>query len=182
MNSFNFKSTNDDFRNSGIDFSKPVVVAVEPAQTGRGYNALIVQKMTNVPSSKEAVGGKPANAILAAVKQASFEAAGMDTQYYARTFQWYEEGKQPEVGEILSNNRLIVYDTTNPSDLDGITLKPENSIRQDKQGNQLTVGGKLVYRVHLLSKVSDNLPHTVLMVDTKEDKTFSEVKSTSKIS
>jgi hypothetical protein len=182
MNEFNFNSKNEDFLSSGLDFSKPVVVAVEPAQSGRGFNALIVQKLINVPSSKEGTSVQPANAILAKIKQASFDLSGTEFAYFGRTFQWYDNGKEPQVGDVLTDYTIIAYDTTNVSDLEGIILKPENSVRQNKAGETLTVSGLPVYRVHLLSKTSDNLSHVVLKVDAKEAEIKEIQRSASKIS
>ena len=184
MNSLNFKSSDKELIASGIDFSSPVVIAIESAKNGNGFNALIVQKLQNVPSAGSGTVSS-GNAMLDKIKQAQFERSGNSMNYFGRTFQWYSEKECPTVSQVFTEDTIIVYDTINETEVLAFTNKPENLIRKEKEenggGNKL-VGGEVVYRLHLLAKKADQISHVVL----KTDKTETEIKeiqrSASKIS
>ena len=169
-----FKTTDAELIASKLSFNLPTVIAVEASKEGKGYNALIIQKMEGVPSSKEAK--TPTNALLMAASNTSWEmSGGINKPYLGRYFKYYTEGEQPEVGQILDDIKLIIYDTINPSELEGIILWEKQEGRKSKTGVALTVGGNAVYRFVIPLKAETEFSHIVLKTDVIEDTVFSEI-------
>lgn len=187
MNAFNFKTTDEQLKVSGINFSNPVVIAIEPAGTGNGFNALLVQKLANVPSAGEG-SVSTGNAMLDKIKATQFERSGNSSDYFARSFQWYSDSECPEVGQVFTNDTIIVYDTISEAEVLTFNNKPEKLLRRTKETVDQpsvvkTVGGNPVYRVHLLARVADGYSHIVLKTDKAEDVAIKEIqRSAAKIS
>lgn len=146
------------------NFVHPTVVALIPAASGKGFNALIVQDVdTSKSNSSENEEEAKKNVFAKLARNASWAINNGPSMYLARIFHYFEK---VAVGDTFPEYKVIVVETTDKQFLlDSGALETGISLKLNKAKEVQTLKGEQIYRANFLMPVDAEVDHILVTPD-----------------